>query len=113
MRQAWEYAQEYPQSRELEIVQGSHSRPYQWAGWQVRVMLHAVFTIAMLCLLRFGEALGLLWEDIQFERYEGGVRVKISLIVRKTHQYGGEQGFVSSDSYFFAYKTIEPVFLKP
>ncbi|TCD68654.1 hypothetical protein EIP91_010175 [Steccherinum ochraceum] len=55
-----------------EIVAGTQSNPNDWGGWRTRVMLHCIFTISMLCLLRFGEALGLMWEDIKPETDEHG-----------------------------------------
>ena len=87
MRKSYEYTEAYP--HDSEPLPGSHKRPYEWAGWRVRIMLHALFTISMLCLLRFGEALALMWEDIAFEYHEGVIRIKINLLVRKTHQNGG------------------------
>lgn len=76
--------------RDTEIAAGSHKTPDNWCGWRVRVMLQALYTITMLCLLRFGEALGLMWEDMKMEVVDGRVRLEIRLLVRKTHQNGGE-----------------------
>ncbi len=37
-----------------------------WAGYHVRMMLHCLYVISMLCLLQYDEALSIQWEDIEF-----------------------------------------------
>ena len=62
-----------------------------WAGYRVRVMLHCLYTISMLCLLRYDEALNIRWEDIFIGVTATGVPfARLSLPFRKTHQYGGQ-----------------------
>ncbi|THH15859.1 hypothetical protein EUX98_g9395 [Antrodiella citrinella] len=87
MKALSEYNKNVP--RDEEITAGSHKEPDNWGGWRVRVMLNAIYTISMLCLLRFGEVLNLMWEDVKLETLDDGrVRLEIRLLVRKTHQTG-------------------------
>ena len=61
-------------------------------------MLQTLYIIALLCLLRFDEALSLTWDNVHFEDWEDGkFRVRIELLVRKTHQYGGT--FIADSCY--------------
>jgi hypothetical protein len=54
-------------------------------------MLHALYTISFLCLLRYDEALHIQVHDIVPEIMENGrTRLKLTLPFRKTDQYGGE-----------------------
>ncbi|EIM91542.1 DNA breaking-rejoining enzyme, partial [Stereum hirsutum FP-91666 SS1] len=62
----------------------------QWAGKDLRIMLHALYVIAFHCLLRFDEALRIEWHWIEWQEYSPGkVRLKVKLPFRKTHQTGG------------------------
>lgn len=62
-----------------------------WGGWCIRVMLHCLYTLSMLCLLRYDEALNIRWEDITKLVDKHGVRyIQLNLLVRKTAQYGSE-----------------------
>ncbi|KAH9927788.1 uncharacterized protein B0H18DRAFT_1084655 [Fomitopsis serialis] len=68
--------------------------PEQWAGHRVRRMLHLLYVISMLCLLRVDEALRIMWTDIEMLVVDiagkGKVHcVRLDLPFRKTAQYGG------------------------
>lgn len=64
--------------------------PTMWAGRDIRIMLHLIYTVSMLCLLRFDKTLRIRWQDIEFGIDEFGVDfVKLKLPFRKTHQNGG------------------------
>ncbi|TFY50614.1 hypothetical protein EVJ58_g10970, partial [Rhodofomes roseus] len=63
--------------------------PEDWAGYRVRQMLQLLYTISMLCLLRYDEALRIRWSDIEMLHRNGVPCVKLSLPFRKTAQYGG------------------------
>lgn len=54
-------------------------------------MLHCLYTMLMLCLLHYQEALDVHWEDITFDRDSRGVQMaEIKLHYSKTHQFGGQ-----------------------
>lgn len=62
-----------------------------WGGYRTRVMLHCLYTVSMLCLLRYQEALNIRWEDITFGVDAHGLpTAEIKLHYRKTHQLGSE-----------------------
>ncbi|EPQ50092.1 hypothetical protein GLOTRDRAFT_108720 [Gloeophyllum trabeum ATCC 11539] len=64
--------------------------PEYWAGHAIRNMLQLLYTLAMLCLLRFDEALRICWMDVTFEKTSMGIlRIRLDLPFRKTHQNGG------------------------
>ena len=52
-------------------------------------MLQLLYVISMLCLLRYDEALRIMWSDIKLEKRNGKHILVLSLPFRKTHQYGG------------------------
>jgi hypothetical protein len=60
---------------------------HEWGGGRSRLMLHAVYVIAFLCLLRFDEALKIQIHDI---RRLSETSFELNLPFRKTSQYGGE-----------------------
>jgi hypothetical protein len=60
--------------------------PNEWGGGRSRLMLHAVYIIAFLCLLRFDEALKIQLQDI---RWIDETSFELTLPFRKTSQYGG------------------------
>lgn len=69
----------------------------QWAGKDLRTMLHALYTVAFHCLLRFDEALRIEWHWIEYQQYgDGKIRLRVKLPFRKTHQTGGTSE-ISSD----------------
>ncbi|KAJ7107691.1 DNA breaking-rejoining enzyme, partial [Mycena epipterygia] len=63
----------------------------QWGGGRSRLMLHAVYVISFLCLLRFDEALKIQLQDIQ--RIDEHT-FQLTLPFRKTSQYGDIKPFV-------------------
>lgn len=60
--------------------------PNEWEGGRSRRMLHAVYIISFLCLLRFDEALKIQMQDI---RWLNETSFELTLPFRKTSQYGG------------------------
>ena len=66
--------------------------PECWATFGLRLMLMLLYTVSMLCLLRYDEALRITWADVHFENLPNGpfpFRVRLDLPFRKTHQHGG------------------------
>jgi hypothetical protein len=61
--------------------------PNEWGGARVRRLLHAAYTIAFLCLLRFDEVLKIQAHDIEFVSDDC---IKLTLPFRKTDPNGGE-----------------------
>lgn len=61
------------------------------AGHELRVMLNCIYIFAFLCLLRFDEVLNIKWSFITLQDLPngGGLRLKLMLPFRKTHQTGG------------------------
>ncbi len=57
-----------------------------WGSPRRRLLVHAVLTMAFICLLRIDEALSLRFEDIIFHSPE---KIEVILSSRKTHQFGG------------------------
>ena len=69
-----------------------------WGGYQIRMMLHFLYLISMLCLLRYDEALNILWEDIVSGVDEHGEHfIQLNLLFRKTHQIGSKSHAISDD----------------
>ena len=65
---------------------GSTSRAEkEWATPRKRLLVHAVVTIAFVCLLRIDEVLNLKFEDVKIL---GDNSISITLETRKTDQYG-------------------------
>ena len=93
MRQLWEFNRNFPKTSRVEPTTRKRKaeHPEDWAGYRVRQMLQLLYTISMLCLLRFDEALRIMWSDLEMLKDDNGARyVKLSLPFRKTAQYGGE-----------------------
>lgn len=67
----------------------------EWGGGRSRRMLHAVYVIAFLCLLRFDEALKIQLQDL---RRLSETSFELNLPFRKTSQYGGTS--------FFSYRFV-------
>jgi len=57
-----------------------------WGSPRRRLLVHAVLTLAFVCLLRIDEALNLRFEDIIFHSPEA---IEINLFSKKTHPFGG------------------------
>ena len=82
-----------------------------WGGYCTRMMLHCLYTISMLCLLRYDEALNIRWEDITFGYDANGIQfIQLNLLFRKTHQNGSESlcdaTTTSSDIVSYRHRTI-------
>ena len=111
MRRLWEFNQSVPrvplaqtsraartqdetnadiEAQHPEQLEAAPQQP-RWAGYRVRTMLHCLYTISMLCLLRYDEALNIRWEDITFGYDANGIQfIQLNLLFRKTHQNGSE-----------------------
>ncbi len=92
MKKLWEFNKNF--EIEYEIKPNSRKRkqehPELWAGYKVRHMLQTLYTVSMLCLLRYDEALRIMWSDIVFENSPDGVPIAtLNLPFRKTDQTGG------------------------
>jgi len=61
-----------------------------WGSPRHRLLVHAVLTMAFVCLLRIDEVLNLRFEAIQFHSPE---QIEIELFSRKTHPFGGTKPF--------------------
>jgi hypothetical protein len=71
--------------------------PKCWATFGLRLMLMLLYTMSMLCLLRYDEALRITWADVHFENLQNGpfpFRVRLDLPFRKTHQHGGRHSCI-------------------
>ncbi|KAI0324841.1 hypothetical protein GY45DRAFT_1349214 [Cubamyces sp. BRFM 1775] len=78
MKKLWEFNRNFPRE-ELKI----NSR------YKVRQMLQTLYTISMLCLLRYDEALRIMWSDVELLEMDGSFVVKLTLPFRKTCQTSG------------------------
>jgi hypothetical protein len=61
---------------------------HNWGGARLRCLLHAVYTIAFMCLLRFDEALKIQVHDIEFGTDPERPSFRLTLPFRKTDQTG-------------------------
>lgn len=87
------------------------SSPEQWAGKELRTMLHALYVIAFHCLLRFDEALRIEWHWMELQEFgEGKFRLKLKLPFRKTHQTGGMYMSLSALCIFKHNSLLETLF---
>lgn len=91
MKLLWEHNLSFPRDTETRPQKrknlGEHEQG--WAGYQTRQMLQLLYTVSMLCLLRYDEALRIMWSDVDFIMLKGQPVVKLNLPFRKTHQTGG------------------------
>jgi hypothetical protein len=78
----WDIKDYAPSSRSHKAADPDH-----WGGGRVRRLLHAAYTIAFLCLLRFDEVLKIQVHDIEIV---SSTCIKLTLPFRKTDQTGGE-----------------------
>lgn len=68
MRQLWEFNTGFPQSESMEPITRKRKaeHPEKWAGYRsTRQMLQLLYAISMICLLRYDEALRIMWTDLQ------------------------------------------------
>lgn len=80
-----------PTSRKRKLEE-----PECWAGYGLRLMLMLLYSVSMLCLLRYDEALRITWDNVTFGKdfSSGSHYVRLDLPFRKTHQHGGESQFI-------------------
>lgn len=92
MRQLWAFNTSFPQSESIEPMTRKRKaeHPEKWAGYCTRQMLQLLYTISMLCLLRYDEALRIMWTDLQPSIVDGVHCLRLNLPFRKTAQYGGK-----------------------
>lgn len=91
MKKLWNYNMSFP-ADDYGPTSRKHKyeHPEDWGGSIVRVMLQLLYLVSMLCLLRYDEALHIMWCDVYFETLaDGAQRVRLELPFRKTHQNGG------------------------
>lgn len=60
-----------------------------WCGSNLRIGLHAIYTLAFVCLLRVDEVLHIQLRDLKWEQKDGAAWLHLELRFRKTHQFGG------------------------
>lgn len=92
MKQLWIFLTKFPKTTPITITSRKRKaeNPELWAGYRVRVMLHLLYTISILCLLRYDEALRIMWIDITLITLDNGTKcIKLMLPFRKTCQNGG------------------------
>lgn len=94
MRQLWAFNMRFPQSEPIEPITRKRKaeNPEKWAGYRTRQMLQLLYTISMLCLLRYDEALRIMWTDLEPAVMNGVHCLRLNLPFRKTAQYGGKYG---------------------
>ncbi|KAH9842309.1 uncharacterized protein C8Q71DRAFT_852879 [Rhodofomes roseus] len=87
----WEFNIKYSTDRRRTTSRKRKAEhPEDWAGYRVRQMLQLLYIVSMLCLLRFDEALRIMWTDITMFVNDDGIHcVRLDLPFRKTAQYGG------------------------
>jgi hypothetical protein len=105
------------------LPENSSARPYEpgnrqtksdvhhWGGPMTRRALHAIYTIAFICMLRSDEVLKTQMEHLEIL----STKVILTLPFRKTHQFGGNFCFISfefkvSDSMNNRSQTLRAVF---
>ncbi|TFK88178.1 hypothetical protein K466DRAFT_489453 [Polyporus arcularius HHB13444] len=89
MKELYEYNMNYPRTSESRPLKRKGDHATEWGGYKTRVMLSALYTTSMKCMLRFDEALRIQWADIEFIVINGHNCVRLKLPFRKTHQLGG------------------------
>jgi hypothetical protein len=94
MKRLYEYNMSFDKDEEHTSTSRKHKQkhPECWGGFGLRLMLMLLYTVSMLCLLRYDEALRITWNDVHFEQLSKGLfpfRVRLDLPFRKTHQHGG------------------------
>jgi hypothetical protein len=71
------------------------SRLHEWGGGRTRCLLFAIYTIALLCLLRFDKVLKIQAHDLEII---AETCIKLTLPFRKTSQFGGQLFLFLSDN---------------
>ncbi|KIP01683.1 hypothetical protein PHLGIDRAFT_505418 [Phlebiopsis gigantea 11061_1 CR5-6] len=106
MRSLYTFNHRFP---EMEFSRQSRKNKdfTHWAGRNVRMMLLLLYILAFMCLLRYDEALHIMWSDLVLSHVHGDIwRLEVRLPFRKTHQTGGIQPF-------FLYSNLEKPWLCP
>ncbi len=87
----WEFMRRMSETERKSVSRAElEERPELWGGRNLRIMLHALYVISMVCLLRYDEALHILWRDVEFQKLpDGKFKLTLKLPFRKTHQNGG------------------------
>ena len=108
---------------ESEATKGSGSGKtktksiHEWGGPTTRRALHAIYTLAFICLLRSDEVLKIHRQDIELVTKEDGtVYMVLTLPFRKTHQDGRAFPFFLmpfSISFITLMPDIQPFYLYP
>jgi hypothetical protein len=98
MKKLYEYNMSFDRNEELapNSRKRKQDHPECWAGFGLRLMLMLLYTISMLCLLRYDEALKITWADVHLEEISNSTipfRLRLNLPFRKTHQNGGNAIF--------------------
>ncbi|OSD07467.1 hypothetical protein PYCCODRAFT_1358583, partial [Trametes coccinea BRFM310] len=91
MKKLWMYNLNFPRDDDIKPKSRKHKldHPEDWAGYKIRQMLQTLYTVSMLCLLRYDEALHIKWSHV-FVEYDGDIPyLRLHLPFRKTHQTGG------------------------
>jgi len=118
MKKLYEFNMAFDKDKEYTSTtrKRKHEHPECWAGFGLRLMLMLLYTISMLCLLRYDEALRITWADVHLEYLAKGrlpFCVRLDLPFRKTHQHGGRPASLlvlsSADSCMHRYCTILPL----
>jgi hypothetical protein len=92
MKRLWEYNMTFPKDEYGPTSRNcKFEHPEDWGGSVIQIMLQLLFLVSMLCLLRYDEALHIMWGNVHFETLINGVqRVRLDLPFHKTHQNRGE-----------------------
>lgn len=121
MRRLWEFNTRYPKEQSLQSVSRKRKNhgdgdgspnDVRWAGYKVRQMLLTLYITSMLCLLRYDEALRVMWHQVHLETDTNGTPiVRLELPFRKTDQTGCmsqsfRYNFSSSESDMLANWTV-------
>ncbi|KAI0735528.1 hypothetical protein C8Q76DRAFT_765954 [Earliella scabrosa] len=95
MKKLWEVNSSYPQEEELQSRKRKNrdgdggTTVRRWAGYKIRQMLQTLYIVSMLCLLRYDEALRIMWHQVHLEKDDKCVPiVRLELPFRKTDQTG-------------------------
>ncbi|KAF7329073.1 DNA breaking-rejoining enzyme [Mycena kentingensis (nom. inval.)] len=84
---------EMAQLRNIERQSRKNTDINNWGGGGLRLLMHAVYTISFLCLLRVDEALHISVHDIEFNKDDLD-HFTLTLPFRKTDQHGEIKPFV-------------------
>ena len=84
-----------------------------WGGGRLRSMMHCIYILSFLCLLRFDEVLKIQLHHIKIENAET-CEISLHLVFRKTKQEGGKNRVYSLVLItLITYLGIKPFHLHP